>query len=155
MSGRLSRITSVLLHLDGSSRRTALAFALGVWIAFFPLLGIHTILALLIAFLFRLNRVALLLGTYINNPWTVAPLYMAGTFLGCVLLGIAPGEMMAIEWPRHTFAVRETLIRLRPFLMPYIVGNLSLGTVCAGAAYSVVRRLLERRPRSAPSPQET
>lgn len=149
MRGRLRQIVQVLLRLEGSPRRTAVAFAIGVWIAFFPLLGIHTALALLIAVLFRLNRVALLLGAYINNPWTLAPLFMAGTFLGCLLLGVAPGEAASIEWPRRVGAMYEMLARLRPLLWPYILGNLVLGTLSAGAAYAVVLRLLMRRQRVA------
>jgi uncharacterized protein (DUF2062 family) len=149
MRHRLRQIVGVLLQLEGSPRRTALAFAIGVWIAFCPLIGIHTGLALLIAFLFRLNRVALLLGSYVNNPWTLAPLFMAGTFLGCLLLGVSPGGVSAIEWPRHMSALRETLARLRPLLWPYIVGNLALGTLCAAVAYGIVLRLLESGQRSA------
>ena len=149
MRGRLRQIVQVLLHLEGSPQRTALAFAIGVWIAFCPLLGIHTALALLISILFRLNRVALLLGAYINNPWTLAPLFMAGTFLGCLLLGVAPGEAASIEWPHRVGAMYETLARLRPLLWPYVLGNLVLGTLCAGIAYAIVLRLLARRERAA------
>jgi uncharacterized protein (DUF2062 family) len=149
MRGRLRQVVQVLLHLEGSPRRTALAFAIGVWIAFCPLIGIHTGLALLIAVVFRLNRVALLLGAYVNNPWTLAPLFMAGTFLGCLLLGVAPGQAASIEWPHHVGAMYETLARLRPLLWPYVVGNVVLGTVSAAVAYAVVSGLLERAKRSA------
>jgi uncharacterized protein (DUF2062 family) len=149
MTGRLRQIVQVLLHLEGSPQRTALAFAIGVWIAFCPLIGIHTALALLIAVLFRLNRVALLLGAYVNNPWTLAPLFMAGTFLGCLLLGVSPGEAASIEWPHRVGAMYQTLARLRPLLWPYIVGNLVLGTLCASAAYAIVLRVLARRQRTA------
>jgi len=68
MSGRLRRTLQMLLHLEDTPHRTAVAFGLGLWLAFFPLLGIHTGLALLIAFLFRLNRAALLVGVYFSNP---------------------------------------------------------------------------------------
>ncbi len=149
MRRRLRHIFGVLLQLEGSPRRTALAFAIGVWIAFCPVIGIHTGLALLIAVAFRLNRVALLLGAYVNNPWTLAPLFMAGTFFGCLLLGVSPVGVSAIEWPEHMSALGETLARLRPLLWPYVVGNLALGALCAGVAYGVVLRLLERAQRPA------
>ena len=75
---RLRQRLQVLLHVDDSPHRIALAFAVGVWVAFFPILGIHTGMALAIAFAFRLSRVAILLGTWLNNPWTIAPMYTAG-----------------------------------------------------------------------------
>ena len=35
-------------------------------------------MALAIAFAFRLSRAAVLVGIYLNNPWTMAPMYIAG-----------------------------------------------------------------------------
>ena len=64
-----------LLALDDPPERTALAFAIGVFIAFTPLLGLHTILATLIAFLFRFNKIAIYTGTFVNNPFlTLVPI---------------------------------------------------------------------------------
>jgi uncharacterized protein len=144
MSHRLRRFVHILLFLDDSPHRIALSFAIGVWIAFFPLLGIHTALALTIAISFRLSRAAILLGAYVNNPWTLAPLYMSGTLLGCLLLGVSSAELSAVQWP-HASRLMESLVSLRPLLWPFVVGNLILGTVSAMAAYALTRRLLERR----------
>ena len=65
---RLRQVAQVLLRLEDTPGRIALAFGLGIFIAFFPLLGIHTGLALLVAFSFRLSRVAILAGAWTNNP---------------------------------------------------------------------------------------
>jgi uncharacterized protein (DUF2062 family) len=148
MSGRLRQSVAVLLKLGDSPHRTALAFGIGVWIAFFPVLGIHTLLALLLAFLLRLNRVPILLGAFINNPWTLAPMFMAGTALGCLLLGVSPTELAAFDWSsvgeHHPMAVWESL---RPLVLPYLLGNLALGTLCGFVAYGILRRLLGRQAR--------
>src|SRR6266576_496328 len=53
-----------LLALDDPPERTALTFTIGVFIAFSPFLGFHTILATLIAFLFRFNKIAIYSGTF-------------------------------------------------------------------------------------------
>ncbi len=66
MTQGLRRILQALLHVEDTPHRTALAFGVGVLIAFSPFLGIHMGIALLVAFLFRLNRVAMLLGTYLK-----------------------------------------------------------------------------------------
>jgi uncharacterized protein (DUF2062 family) len=141
---RLHRVLQVLLHVEDSPRRTALAFAIGVWIAFFPVLGLHTALALIIGVSFRLSRVALLLGAYVNNPWTLAPLYTSGTALGCMLLRVSPADLWTVDW-RLGWAPMKMLERLAPFLWPFVVGNLVLGTLAAIVAYGLMRRLLERR----------
>lgn len=143
MSGRLRQSIGVLLHVPDTPHRTALAFGIGVWIAFFPVLGIHTLMALAIAFGFRLSRVAMLLGVYLNNPWTLAPLYAAGTAVGCVLLGESPREAFReVDW--HA-GMRALLESLRPLLWPYVLGNTVLGLLGGAAGYWALRRTLERR----------
>jgi hypothetical protein len=57
-----------LLALDDPPERTALAFSIGVFIAFSPFLGLHAIMATLVAFLFRIDKIAVYSGTFINNP---------------------------------------------------------------------------------------
>ncbi len=143
---RLRQSVRMLLQVQDSPNRLALAFGVGVWIAFFPLIGIHTGLALLIAFLFRLNRLAILLGTYVNNPWTVAPMYLAGTLFGCMLLGVSTHGLWDLNLRIESWSFFLTALHsLRPFLWPYVVGNLIVGTGAGLAAYGALRVVLERR----------
>jgi uncharacterized protein len=152
MKSRLRRAVDGLLQLQDSPHRIALAFGLGIWIAFSPLLGLHTVMALGAAFAFRLSRAALLLGAYVNNPWTIAPLYLAGTALGCALLGVSTVGLESIEWNHHGLAFyRELIAHLRPYLWPYVIGNTILGVVGGVAAYFALRAFLERRRRGAPA----
>jgi uncharacterized protein (DUF2062 family) len=137
VTGRVGRALRVLLHVDGSPHRTAAAFGLGLFIAFFPVLGIHTGMALLLAFAFRLSRVAILTGAYVNNPWTLAPLYTLGTVVGCALLAVPPEGLLHVDW--------RLLASLRPYLWPFIVGNLVCGLAAGVAGYVGLRLLLERR----------
>ncbi|HUG52830.1 MAG TPA: DUF2062 domain-containing protein [Vicinamibacteria bacterium] len=146
MRGTFRRILQVLIGVPDTPHRTALAFGVGVVIAFSPFLGIHLAIALLVAFLFRLNRVAILLGTYLNNPWTLAPMYLAGTTLGCLLLGVSSDGLDAIDWELRGGAFFAGLAAtLRPYLWPFVLGNTVLGLAVGAAGYLVLRRVLERR----------
>jgi len=78
----------LLFTLDDTPERIALAFALGVFLAFSPLIGLHTVLGLVFSFLFGLNRFALFLGVFVNNPWTLVPIYAAGTYLGSLFVDL-------------------------------------------------------------------
>ncbi len=150
MTGRLGRALNVLLLLEDAPDRIALAFAIGVWIAFSPLLGIHTGLALAVAFLFRLSRAAMLFGAYLNNPWTIAPMYTAGTVLGSWLLGVSPSGISRIAWDAEGDAFHTSLWQgLQPYVWPYFVGNTVLGVLVAIPAYFALRSLLTRRRRRA------
>jgi uncharacterized protein (DUF2062 family) len=106
-------------------------------------------MALLIAFAFRLSRAAMVLGAYVNNPWTVAPLYTGGTILGCWLLRVPVEGFEDLDWTLHGWAFLEALLRtLRPYLWPFVLGNTIVGVVGGALAYFGLRLLLERRRRA-------
>lgn len=141
----LRRTGQILLHVEDSPSRVAFAFALGVFIAFFPVLGIHTGMALLLAFLFRLSKTAILAGAWTNNPWTLAPMLTAGTLVGCVLLGASPASLGDIDWALHGRAFYASLAAgFRPLVLPFVVGNLALGAAAAAVSFVVLRALLAR-----------
>src|SRR5690242_13190871 len=103
--GKLGQRLQVLLGIDDTPHRISLSFAIGVFLAFFPIYGTHTALALLLAYLLRVSRAPALLGIWVNNPWTIVPMYMGGTVLGCALLGVSSSELSSIEWHQavHSF----------------------------------------------------
>ena len=77
-----------LLAIDDPPERTALAFSIGVFIAFSPFLGLHTLMATALAFLFRFNKVAIYTGTFINNPFlTLVPIIIASYAVGAFVMG--------------------------------------------------------------------
>jgi uncharacterized protein (DUF2062 family) len=144
--GWLRRVRQVLFHVEGSPSRVAAAFGLGVFLAFFPLLGLHTGLALALALAFRLNKTAILVGAWINNPWTLAPMYTAGTVLGCFIVGVSPTSLSAVDWSLKGRAFYMSLAAvLRPMVLPFVLGNLVLGAVAGLVAFTLLRSLLARR----------
>src|SRR5205823_14329960 len=84
----LRRWLEQLLHTHDTPQRTAAAYALGVLFGFSPLLGLHTVLGLVCAFAFNLNRVAVLLGIYSNLPWILPAYYSLATLLGAAILRV-------------------------------------------------------------------
>ena len=138
-----------LLALDDPPERTALAFSIGVFIAFSPFLGLHTILATLVAFLFRFNKVAIYGGTFINNPFfTLVPIIIASYAVGALILG-RPLRIPAlgIELLRHphllTANYYHKLFReSRDILWPFTIGGMMLSVVCSLIAYPVTSSLL-------------
>lgn len=151
----IARSAQILRQVEGSPDRVAAAFGVGVFIAFFPILGLHTLLALAVAVPLRLNKVAILIGAWLNNPWTIAPMYSAGTLLGCVLLGVPPvNPASSVDWSLKGRAFYEALtVSLEPLLWPFVVGNLALGLAAGLASFLLLRSVLSRR-RSLPTPAQ-
>jgi uncharacterized protein len=134
-------ILKKLLHLEDPPHRTALAFGAGVFIAFSPLLGLHTVMAIATAFAFGLNRVAVLAGAWIN-AWALVPCYTFGTLIGALMLGVEARDVTSIDWSGGLGAIGSTLGTL---LWPFMLGNTVLGVVAAWPAYALARRFLESR----------
>src|SRR5439155_15922969 len=88
METRTRRWLNQLLHTHDTPRRTAFAYALGIFFGFSPVLGLHTVLGLVCAFAFDLNRVAVLLGIYSNLPWILPAYYTLATALGAAILRV-------------------------------------------------------------------
>ena len=146
--GRLRILLRRALHTSDSTRRTAVAVSLGVFLGCSPFFGVHTLLALGLAFLFRLNRVAVLGGTLILNPWTIVPIYAAGTSLGMFLWDGRPGELPALRFSEvdllHPSSLIEAFSRLGPYLISFLLGNLVLAVAAAAAAYPLSFYLIGR-----------
>ena len=141
-----------LLALDDPPERTALAFSLGVFIAFSPFLGLHTILATLVAFLFRFNKLAVYTGTFINNPFlTLVPIIIASYAIGAFILG-RPLRISAagLELLRHPHLLTGAYYQLLfkeswDIVWPFSIGGMLLSVVCSLIAYPVTSSLLRAR----------
>jgi len=141
-----------LLTLDDPPERTALAFALGVFIAFSPFLGLHTIMATLAAFVFRFNKVAIFSGTFINNPpLTLVPIIIASYATGALLLGrplrISQEGIDLLKDPHLLTAdyYRKLGREGWQVVWPFTLGGMVLSVVCSLVAYPVTFWLLQKR----------
>ena len=143
-----------LLALDDPPERTALAFAIGVFIAFSPFLGLHTILATAVAFLFRFNKVAIYSGTFINNPFlTLVPIIVASYAIGAFILGQPmriPSEGIDLLRDPHPLTADYYHKLFREswgIVWPFTIGASVLSVVCSLIAYPVTSWLLRTRRR--------
>jgi len=131
-----------LLHTHDTPQRTAAAYALGVFLGFSPVLGLHTVLGLILAFALNLNRVAVLLGVYSNLPWILVPYYSLATWLGAALLRttLPPGVVEALMESLEKLSwsdFRTAAGALRPVLWAFSLGSTVAATVLALIAYRV------------------
>jgi len=138
-----------LLAIDDPPERTALAFSIGVFIAFSPFLGLHTIMATLVAFIFRFNKVAIYAGTFINNPFlTLVPIIVVSYAVGALVLGramgIPPEGVELLKNPRIFTSeyYREIFVHSRYIVEPFAVGGTILSVVCSLVAYPLTLRAL-------------
>jgi uncharacterized protein (DUF2062 family) len=141
-----------LLAIDDPPERTALAFAIGVFIAFSPFLGLHTIIATVLAVIFRFNKVAIYTGTFVNNPFlTLVPIIVASFAIGAFVLGrpvavSAEGMRLLTEPHLLTGGYWRRLSSYGwEIVLPYAIGGMMLSFICSLASYPLTLGLLRRR----------
>ena len=88
-----------MYHPDESPRKTALALAIGVFLSFTPFWGFQTLLALLLATVFRLNRAVTVTGTWLNLPWFAPFVYAGAVKLGALMLPDLSGPGRPVGLP--------------------------------------------------------
>lgn len=141
-----------LLHLDDPPRRLALALAVGVFIGCTPFWGFQTILSIVLATVFGLNRAATVTGTWLNLPWLAPFVYGAALKIGLL---VAPGLGEA-----HSASL-DTLLRhpegmswdsvwawLRGSSLQLLVGSAIVGAAAAVVTYVIAFVMLVRRRRA-------
>jgi uncharacterized protein (DUF2062 family) len=146
-SPRTRRWLDQLLHTHDTPQRTALAYAVGIFFGFSPLLGLHTILGLVCAFAFNLNRVAVLLGIYSNLPWILPAYYTLATLLGATLLRVkVPPNLLRdlqsalaeASWADF----RQLGHALTPLAWAYVLGSTIGAVILAVIAYRVALAMI-------------
>ena len=155
-------------RLQDSPHKIALGFACGAFVSFSPFFGFHFFAAALCAWLVRGNIVASLFGTIVGNPLTFSFIALTAMTIGNVALGRpadavdVPGAMARIAdvlgylWGMLRTLIGlggETPVRISEFahhfglfwdeiMLPYLVGGVGPGVLCAGVVYVVLRPLV-------------
>lgn len=123
-----------LRRLGDSPHTVALGFACGVFVSFSPFLGLHTVLALALAWLLRGNIVAALIGTAVGNPLTFPIIVTVSLQLGWAILG--PGDAVVPE----TMTFGWVFDNLGAVFWPWLVGGVVPGLVAASLGYWLIAR---------------
>lgn len=132
----------LILEIRDTPHRLSISFATGVFIGMSPLFGIHTLLGLLVASVFRLNKLTTMVGVYITNPWTIVPIYTFSTWVGAKCLGVNK-ILPDVDWRYITLSV---LIKdFGYILMPFLFGTVIIGVVTAVISYVVLYYLVKKR----------
>ncbi|MCD6450938.1 MAG: DUF2062 domain-containing protein [Acidobacteria bacterium] len=142
-----------LMTLDDTPEHISLSFAIGVFIAFSPFLGLHTLLCIALSFLFRGNLTAMLAGSFINNPFTMFLIYGGELWVGS---RIHPLTEASFSLPKsiNLLSLAEFYHHITPYLTALLTGYFLLGGIAFGCSFLALRAILARRRRKEETPDE-
>ena len=120
-----------------SPQEIALAIAVGMFIAFIPVMGTHTLTAFALAYILRLNTLIVILGSQISNPLSYPFQLFISAEVGNLIL---KGTFLEI-----TFS--SDISYLDHYILPIIVGSLVLGFIVSVLSYVLIKKILHKRHR--------
>lgn len=153
-----ARLTAIL-RLDDAPWKIALGLAVGVFISCTPFYGLHTLMALLAAFVLRLNKASTVTGAWLNLPWFAPFLYGLSLKVGEFILSGGQGlpalrgkglwELAAIIRPLLTLdRLGEGFLASSKLLFmaskPLLVGTTVVGLVAGVLTYVVALEAVHR-----------
>ncbi|MEA2109561.1 MAG: DUF2062 domain-containing protein [Pseudomonadota bacterium] len=137
--GKKPDIRSMIRMLLGSTDNPATiarGVGVGLFVAFSPLLGLHTFLAISLAFLLRGNRLASLLASWICNPLTMIPILYFDFKVGEILLS------SSIPFPEGIHTLKDIIHAGSQVAWPLLVGGHLIGLVLGLASIPIINFLV-------------
>ncbi len=129
-----------VLSLDESPRKIAMSFSVGIFIGMSGLIGLQTVTSLIMAWALRLNKVAVLTGAFITNPWSIIPIYTFSTWIGIKVMGM--GEIFPnVDW--RTVTVLNALEKLSHVILPFFVGTTLVAAVSGLVSYIIIKKTVQ------------
>jgi len=128
--------------VNDSPKKVALSFGVGVFIGMSPFFGIHTLLGIAAAWIFKLNKFVTIAGVYVTNPWTIVPIYTFATWFGAQLLGVRQ-IIPDINWNEITFY--QFLYEMQSLLPSFLLGTTVLSFISGISGYVIIYHAILRK----------
>jgi uncharacterized protein (DUF2062 family) len=130
------------LKLRGHPREIALGFALGLLIAMTPFMGLHTIVAVAVAALFKWNKISAAISVWITNAVTAPIIYSITYLIGAGIMGL--NETINLKDINSLSAVRDLILQTPEIVWAMTVGGLVVGLPLAVIGYYVTFSITRR-----------
>ena len=132
LSGLKSRLMKMLAS-GTSPNKLAMSCSIGMYIAFSPFPGAHTIMMIAAQWMFRLNFPALFFFTSLNNPWTMIPFFSGDYLFGYWLIH------KVFMWnPKWVIPLAKIFGSGNVCIWSFLIGGNILGIVSALICYPIM-----------------
>ncbi len=130
-----------IFYINDTPHRIALSFSIGIFMGISPFLGLHTVGAIFLAWVFRLNKLVAFIGVAVLNPWTLVPVYSLCLWVGAKLTGVKQ-IIPDIDWADLT--ILTFMEKLGYLVVPFIVGTLIIAVISAVISYFIIHKIASK-----------
>ena len=136
---KITKIFTNALKSGNSPEKLTQSFCVGLYIAFAPFPGVHSVMMLFAKWWWGLNFPVLFFATSINNPWTMIPFYSFDYFFGYWIVH----DLFGFN-PKWVFSFAKIFGSGEICLWSFLIGGNILGLIFAFVFYPVVRFLFNK-----------
>lgn len=139
---QLSRLYDRFVKIRGNPHEISLGVGVGFFVGMTPFLGVHVILAVFLAALFKWNKIAAGIGAWITNPISAPFIYGLNWYVGAKITGMQLTQILP-----SSFGISElaNLMKNGPeILWTLLVGGVTTGVPLAFGGYFLTRLVLRR-----------
>lgn len=131
-----------LLRIEDTPRKVAWGAAIGVFIGIFPSFGLGIIISFILAWIFKFNKTAAVVGSCIMNFITSPFFWALSMFTGALIMQVDIHQLQEAHANGRILLEEMNISNLMTFLsqswylaLAYLVGNLIISTIFAVATY--------------------
>ena len=129
----LKRSYDRFLKIRGNPKEIAAGFSLGLFVSMTPFMGFHTVIAVFLAALFKLNKISAAIAVWLSNPLTAPVVYGVTYYAGVKTLSYNTSYRLPEEF---SFSALLCLIEKAPELIWILfVGGVVVGLPLAVVGY--------------------
>ena len=121
-----------VLRLPDSPYSLACGLASGIAVSFTPLIGLHLLLALLLAYVLRGNLLTAGIGTLVNNPWTFPFILVFLDRFGTLILSHFYGAA-----PFHLRPDETVYDKIMAYFIPIALGGAVFSVLAWGISFAL------------------
>ena len=142
---RIREYYYLLLKKKENPERVARGIAIGVFVAFSPLLGFHTVMCIIFSLIFNASKTASILGSLICNPLTIPIIFFSEYEVGKYIMISMRFQVNIIEYHHFKHLTLYSLIELgKMIFIPTFIGSIVFGIIFGIAAYFYSKKYFTR-----------
>ena len=127
---QIKQLFAKLMKSNSSTQEVADGLAIGVFIAFLPIMGIQMYVSLLLTRLFRKNSIVAMIAAWITNPFTAVPIYLFNFWIGAFFYENSI-NLNEIKTLLANLTLKSLVAAGQDFLIPLWIGSLIIGIFMA------------------------
>ena len=131
---------SKLIKISDTPHSISLGFAIGVFSAFTPLIGLHIVIAIFFSWLVNANYLSSVAGTFIGTPITYPFMWISSILVGNIFFSVDNLNKDLFE--NFSFYSWDFFLLIKPFIWSFVIGSTVLGLISSFLSHFLLKRLV-------------